>query len=159
MNSGFTLVVKVGTRGFAKKCSGEYTRSELISCILAKSSDLSKDEVFLSYDLLGAGEMDLADDDDMDTMFRLLEESQVRRVHIFVRKVPCSGATEHRDVVANAVYEVGECSNVGHVGLGAEPVVGGCGETKLMSEEWRLLIVGPGQRFPGGVVHFRRALI
>lgn len=35
----------------------------------------------------------------------------------------------------------------------------GAGEHKLMSEEWRLLIVGPGQCFPGGAVEFRRALI
>lgn len=37
--------------------------------------------------------------------------------------------------------------------------MGMVGGQRLRSEEWRHLIVGPGQRFPGGAVDFRMALI
>lgn len=47
--------------------------------LLTKRNGINKDEVFLSYDLLGSGELDLADEDDMGTMFRLPEESQACR--------------------------------------------------------------------------------
>lgn len=58
--------------------------------LLKKWNGITKDEVFLSYDLLGAGELDQADEDDMGTMFRLLEETQARRAHIYVWKVSSS---------------------------------------------------------------------
>lgn len=75
MDSGFTLIVRFGEKGLAKqkKCSAGYTRSELVSVLVAKWDGLFEADVFLSYNLLGIGELDLADEDDMDTMFRLMD--------------------------------------------------------------------------------------
>lgn len=76
MDAGFTLIVKFGEREFAKKCSGDYSREELVGFLLSKWNAINKENIYLLYDLLGAGELDLAEEDDMGTMFRLLEESQ-----------------------------------------------------------------------------------
>lgn len=107
MDSGFTLIVKYGERGFAKKFSNDMTRKELVSFVKAKCIGLYNDKIFLSYDLLGAGELDLADEDDMVTMFRILEESQSGRVHIFVRNVNSDVGTGRCDGVAQGFTEVG----------------------------------------------------
>lgn len=68
-----------------EKCLGLYSREELVTILLSKWGGLSKMDIFLSYDLLGAWELDLADEEDMVTMLRLLDEGQSRRVHIYVR--------------------------------------------------------------------------
>lgn len=159
MDAGFTLIVKFGDRGFARKCSVGYSRKELIDFMLTKFVGCNKDELFLSYDLLGAGELDLADEEDMGTMFRLLEESQVWKVHIYVRTVAAHVANDAVSSMTQGVAEVGECSNAGDALPSGGAVVVGSGEKKFLSEEWRLLISGPGQRFQGGAVQFRRALI
>lgn len=75
MDTDFTLIVKFGKRGFAKNCSGDYSREELVSFLLSKWNGINKADIFLLYDLLSAGELDLADEGDMGIMLRLLEES------------------------------------------------------------------------------------
>lgn len=87
MDTGFTLVVKFGERGLARRCSRDYNREELINYLATNWDGISKDDIFLFYDLLGTGELDLADDEDMVTMFRLMEEMQTRRVHIYARSL------------------------------------------------------------------------
>lgn len=87
MDAGFTLIVKYGERGFAKKCSTGFSRKELVSLVMAKWNVINKEEVYLSYDLLGTGELDLADEEDMVTMFRLLEESLSRRLILLLGRL------------------------------------------------------------------------
>lgn len=156
MDAGFTLIVKYGERGFAKKCSADFSRKELVALLMAKWDGVHKDEVYLSYDLLGVGEIGLADEDDMVTMFRLLEESQTGRAHIIVRKLT-SGGGHGKDIGSGQA--IGECSERAIVTASIVPEIVPVGEHRLLREERRKLIAGPGQRFPGGAVEFRRALI
>lgn len=105
MDSGFTLIVIFGERGLAKKnkkCSAVYTRSELVSFLVAKWDGLFEADVFLSYNLLGIGELDLADEDDMDTMFRLMDEMQTKRVYIYVRRLSGGEQNVGRELGAGA---------------------------------------------------------
>lgn len=55
MDAGFTLIVKYGERGLATKCSGDFSRKELVPLLMAKWNGINKDDVFLSYELLGVG--------------------------------------------------------------------------------------------------------
>lgn len=157
MDAGFTLIVKFGERELAKKCSARYNRSELLSFLVAKWVGLSEADIFLSYDLLGAGELDLADEDDMETMFRLMDELQNRRVLIYVRRL----SIVDKNVVteSGSEKEIVQCSRDVDDVIQEDRVVVVPNGQRLRSEEWRHLIAGPGQRFSGGVVEFRRALI
>lgn len=67
MEGGFTLIVKFGDRGLAKRCSAVLTHEELVASLLAKWDGISKADILLSYDLLGSGELDLAEEEDMVT--------------------------------------------------------------------------------------------
>lgn len=156
MDAGFTLIVKYSEWGFPKKCSSELSRKELVALVLAKWNGIKQEEVFLSYDLLGAGELDLADDDDLRTMFRLMEESHSGHAHIFVRKVSNVEGNDMSNVVAQSVVEAGEGSNMANGAASAGVEKFALGRQRLLKEEWRKLIVGPGQRFAGGAVEFRR---
>lgn len=53
--AGFTLIVKYGERGLATKCSRDFSRKELVPLLMAKWNGINKDDVFLSYELLGVG--------------------------------------------------------------------------------------------------------
>lgn len=64
-----------------------YTGEELVRHVVSKWEGVTKDDVFISYDLLGSGRLDLADEKDMATMFRLMEEMETRRVHIYLRRL------------------------------------------------------------------------
>lgn len=95
MEVGFTLIVKLSEWGLAKKCSGGYTREELVNFIASKWRGISKEEMVLSYDLRGSGEVYLR------TMIQLLNEMQTRRVHVNVRRLVgandqvCSGGVTY----------------------------------------------------------------
>lgn len=57
------------------------------------------------------------------------------------------------------VSESGECSDAAITGACVISSIGAMVDRKLSSDEWRLLIAGPGQHFSGGAEEFRRALI
>lgn len=91
MEAKFTLVVRFGERGLAKKYSELYTRGELVSYLATKWDGISTKDIFLSYDLFGTRELNLADDEDLTTMFRLMREMQTHRVRIYVRRLSEGG--------------------------------------------------------------------
>lgn len=117
------------------------------------------EDIYLSYDFLGAGELDLADKKDMVTMFRFLEESQTSRVHIHVRRK--NGILRNEVCVAGSsgISEIGECSGAVVDEVSRTLAMEVMPERELSNDEWRLLITGPGQRFPDGALKFQRALI
>lgn len=160
MDSGFTLIVKFGERGLARKCSEGYTREELVKHVVSKWEGLSKDDLFLSYDLLGSGELDLADEEDMATMFRLMEEMGTRRMHIYIRRLRAGNGNISASSSSNSRKEIVQLNDDVTGGVGMDDgSTGALSGRKLRSDEWRRLIVGPGQRFPDGAREFRRALI
>lgn len=157
---GYTIIVKFGERGLARKCSEGYTRGELVRHVCSKWEGITSEEIFLSYDLLGLGELDLADDDDMVTMFRLMDEMETRRVNVYVRRLAvgmdngnvCRSSNYGKDIlqIDEGASDVDGINDAEVVGMTVQ---------KLRSDEWRHLISGPGQRFCEGAKEFRRALI
>lgn len=86
MDNDFKLIIKWGDRGIAK-CSVDFTRGDLVNYVAAKWAGMSKEHVSISYDLRGSGELELMDDEDMATMFQLMEEMQTRWVNIYFKSV------------------------------------------------------------------------
>lgn len=160
MDAGYNLIVKFGERGLARKCSVGYSRLELVNYVCKKWDGISGVDVFLSYDLLGVGELDLADEEDMATMFRLMDEMQTRRVNIYVRRLGSVMGNGNASSSVNAGNEIIQFDDGESAGCrGNDSAVGGFSAQRLRSDEWRHLVIGPGQRFPDGAKEFRRALI
>lgn len=160
MDVGFTLIVKFGERGIARKCSLGYKREELLNYVVSKWPVIVKEDIFMSYDLLGSGELDLADEEDMATMLRLMEEIQMRKVNVYIRRLNAGLSSGMGSTCSNSCKELVQVNRDVGEGSGLHKgdlrVVGG---ERLRSDDWRHLITRPGQRFPDGAWGFRRALI
>lgn len=87
MDNFYTFVIKFGDHNLAKRCSRGFSREELVTYVAAKCAGITTTNISLSYDLRGSGEVDLMDEEDMDTMFMLLDEMQTRRVHVYVKRI------------------------------------------------------------------------
>lgn len=138
MDAGYTLIVKFGERGLARKCAGKCTRGELVEHICTKWEGITSAEIFMSYDLLGMGELDLADDEDMATLFRLMDEMQTHMVRIVIRRVGALEGNVSESSKVNAgrellLFDDGRCED----GAGSDAVGVGFSAQRLRSVEWK----------------------
>lgn len=135
-----------------------YTRYELLNFLAFKWAGVSKGNISVTYNLRGFGKLELMDEEDMATMFTLLDENQLRRVFIFLRLIDGLSAQPSFGGSSQHVLDIVHYGNIDMVDGNAEKeplVVDTC--HKLRSEEWRHLISGPGQ-FNFEVVIFIRFL-
>lgn len=66
-----TIFLKFGEFGAAKRWSAGYSCEELVIFVASKRAGVTTTNIALTYNLRGAGELILMDDEDMSTRFSL----------------------------------------------------------------------------------------
>lgn len=89
-----------------------------------------------------------------------LSENQLRRVLVVVRRVDGYLSSQAPGGLSQPIMNIVQYtdSDIVDGNLDEAPFLVEIGN-RLRSEEWRELISGLGQRFPGGIVEFRKSLV